>query len=144
MPPAFPEEYTGPQQFEAEFFDVKNIDGIVSNGCQSGVTGFWGQGYLKFGTNSEASVKDTVTSKTAGTKTMTLRYSTKSETDINQVDLYVNGAKVDTLSFAKGDSLSDWKTIEKQVTLKEGDNKVELKANTTLPGSLYLDNFVIE
>lgn len=144
VPPAFPEEYTGPQQFEAEFFDVKNIDGIVSNGCQSGVTGFWGQGYLKFGTNSEASVKDTVTSKTAGTKTMTLRYSTKSETDINQVDLYVNGAKVDTLSFAKGDSLSDWKTIEKQVTLKEGDNKVELKANTTLSGSLYLDNFVIE
>lgn len=142
-PPAFPEEYTGPQQYEAEFFDVKNIDGIVSNGCQSGVTGFWGQGYLKFGKNAAASVKDTVTSNTAGTKTMTLRYSTKSDADINQVDLYVNNEKVDTLSFTKGDSLSDWKTIEKPVILKEGDNKVELRATGAISGDLYFDNFVI-
>lgn len=151
-PPAFPEEYTGPQQYEAEFFDVKNFDedeknkdneGIVANGCQSGVTGFWGQGYLKFSKKADASVKDTVTSKTAGTKTMTLRYSTKSDADINQVDLYVNGAKVDTLLFAKGDSLSNWKTIEKQVTLKQGDNKVELRATGAISGDLYFDNFVI-
>lgn len=142
-PPAFPGEYTGPQQFEAEFFDVKNIDGIVSNGCQSGITGFWGQGYLKFGKNAQASVKDTVTMKEAGTKTMTLRYSTKSEADISQVDLYVNGAKVDTLSFTKGDSLSEWKTIEKQVTLNKGDNKVELRATGAIAGDLYFDTFVI-
>ncbi len=145
-PPAFPQEYTGPQQFEAEFFDVKNMDknyGIVTNGCKTGVTGFWGQGYLKFGNNAGTSVKDTVTSKAAGTKTMTLRYSTKAAADISQVDLYVNGAKVDTLTFTKGESLSDWKTIDKQVTLKEGDNKVELKATGAIDGDLYFDNFVI-
>lgn len=142
-PPAFPPEYTGPQQYEAEFFDVKNIEGIVANGCRSGVTGFWGQGYLKFGKNAAASVKDTVTCKTAGTKTMTLRYSTKSDDDINQIDLYANNEKVDTLSFTKGDSLSDWKTIEKTVALKEGDNKVELRATGAISGDLYFDNFVI-
>lgn len=74
---------------------------------------------------------------------MTLRYSTKSEADINQVDLYVNGAKVDTLSFTQGTSLSEWKTIEKQVTLNEGDNKVELRATAAISGDLYFDNFVI-
>lgn len=84
-----------------------------------------------------------MTSKTAGTKTMTLRYSTKSDADISQVDLYVNGAKVDTLTLTKGTSLSDWKTIDKQVTLKEGDNKVELRATGEINGDLYFDNFVI-
>ncbi len=84
-----------------------------------------------------------MTSKTAGTKTMTLRYSTKSDADISQVDLYVNGAKVDTLTLTKVTSLSDWKTIDKQVTLKEGDNKVELRATGEINGDLYFDNFVI-
>ena len=74
---------------------------------------------------------------------MTLRYSTKAAAAISQVDLYVNGAKVYTLTFTKGESLSDWKTIDKQVTLKEGDNKVELKATGAIDGDLYFDNFVI-
>ena len=73
---------------------------------------------------------------------MILRYSATS--DINNIDLYVNNVKVKTLSLPKGASYSDWKTVTTPITLKEGDNKIELKANSTLPSSLYLDNFVIE
>lgn len=53
---------------------------------------------------------------------MTLRYSVTSDT--NNVDLYVNGSKVNTLSLSKGSSLSDWKTISQQITLNKGDIKL--------------------
>lgn len=72
---------------------------------------------------------------------MTLRYSVTSDT--NNVDLYVNGSKVNTLSLSKGSSLSDWKTISQQITLNKGDNKIELKANAALPSTLYIDCFTL-
>lgn len=31
-----------------------------------------------------------------------------------------------------------------QISLKEGDNKIELKAASELAGSLYIDNFTID
>lgn len=147
--PDFPGEYTGPRQYEAEFFDYKNIGEIVKNGCTADITKFQGQGYMKFGTRADAAVKDTVTSKTAGTANMTLRYSAVADAenaDMSNVslDLYVNGEKTGTLSLSKGESASDWKTVSQQITLKEGDNKIELKATSGLSGQLYLDNFVIE
>ncbi len=49
-----------------------------------------------------------------------------------------------TLSLPKGSGYDDWKTISENINLKAGDNKIELKANATLPCSLYLDNFKVE
>lgn len=141
-PPAAPDFYTGVRQYEAELFDQKNIEGNVANACGSGITGIQGQGFMKFGTKNTAAVKDTVSTTKAGTFKMTLRYAVTS--DISCVDLYVNGSKVKTLSLPKGSSLSDWKTVSENITLKQGDNKIELKANATLPSSLYLDNFTVE
>lgn len=96
---------------------------------------------MKFGVNSNAAVKDTVSTEKSGTFNMTLRYSVTSDT--NNVDLYVNGSKVNTLSLSKGSSLSDWKTISQQITLNKGDNKIELKANAALPSTLYIDCFTL-
>ena len=140
--PEFPEAYDGPRQYEAEFFDQKNVEENVTNACKTDIDKCQGQGFLKFGTSANAAVKDTVTNKTAGTANMILRYSAIS--DINNIDLYVNGTKVKTLSLPKGTSYSDWKTVTTQISLNAGDNKIELKANAALPSSLYLDNFVIE
>ncbi|MGN0647757.1 MAG: glycoside hydrolase family 98 domain-containing protein [Oscillospiraceae bacterium] len=140
--PAAPGFYTGARQYEAEVFDYKNIEGNVANACGSGVTGIQGQGFLKFGKNANAAVKDTVTTTKAGTFQMNLRYSTT--TDCKQVDLYVNGSKVKTLSLPKGSSFSDWKIVTEPITLKEGDNKIELKANAALASSLYIDCFTVE
>ena len=140
--PAAPDFYEGARQYEGEFFDTKNIEGNVTNGCNSGITGYQGQGFLKFGTNASAAVKDTVATQKAGTFQMTLRYAVTA--DINTVDLYVNSTKVKTLSLSKGTSLSDWKTITQEISLIEGENKIELKANAALASTLYLDNFIVD
>lgn len=140
--PAFPDFYTGTRQYEGEFFDYKNIEGNVTNGCNSGITGYQGQGFMKFGTNSGAAVKDTVTTGKTGTFSLTLRYSATSA--IDNVDLYVNGTKVQTLNLPKCNSLSDWKTVTQQIVLREGENKIELKTASALTSTLYLDNFTVD
>lgn len=140
--PAAPSFYTGVRQYEGELFDTKNIEGNVANACGSGVTGIQGQGFVKFGKNVNAAVKDTVSTQKDGTYKLTLRYSATS--DINNVDLYVNGTKVKTLSLPKGRSYSYWKTITENINLRSGDNKIKFKANATLPVSLYIDNFTVE
>lgn len=140
--PAFPSFYTGIRQYEGEFFDTKNVEGNVTNGCSSGITGYWGQGFLKFGTKASAAAKDTVTVKKAGIFDLTLRYAATS--DISYVDLYVNSKKVKTLSLKKGSSYSDWKTVTEKVTLTEGDNAIEFRATFDLPCSLYLDCFAVD
>ena len=140
--PAYPSFYIGVRQYEGEFFDTQNVEGNVANGCGSGVTGFWGQGFLKYGAKNNAAVRDTVSTTKAGKFDLTLRYSATS--DINNVDLYVNGSKVKTLSMPKGSSYSDWKTVTQSIDLKAGDNQVELKSNAALAGSLYLDCFTVK
>lgn len=140
--PAFPAAYTGARQYEAEFFDRKNIDSNITNGCGSGIENYQGQGFMKFGKAGNAAVRDTVPNKKEETVNMTLRYAATS--DIDNLDLYVNGVKVTTLSLPKGESNSDWKTVTEPITLQQGDNKIELKASSDLAADLYLDNFVIE
>lgn len=147
--PAFPDAYTGTRQYEAEFFDCRNIERLVKNGCSIGATGenpdeisgFYGQGFVKFGPQDGAAVRDTVPNKTAGEVTMTLRYSAAENANL---DLYVNETKVSTLSLTKGPSLSDWQTVTQKITLKEGDNKIELKAPAGgLESNVFLDFFTI-
>ena len=140
--PAQPSFYVGVRQYEAETFDYKNIEGNVANACGSGVSNIQGQGFLKFGKNGNAAVKDIVTTKKAGEFTFKLRYSSTS--DINNVDLYVNGSKVTTLRLGSTSGYSNWKTAEQKINLKAGDNKIELKANAGLSSSLYLDNFTVQ
>lgn len=140
--PAAPSFYSGIRQYEGELFDTKNIESNVTNACGSGVTGIQGQGFLKFGKNANAAAKDTVRTNKAGEFTMKLRYSSTS--DINNVDLYVNGTKIETMKLGNTNGYSNWKTYEKKVTLKAGDNKIEFKANANLPSSLYIDNFTMD
>lgn len=140
--PAAPPFYSGIRQYEGELFDTKSVEGNVTNACGSGVTGIQGQGFLKFGKNANAAVKDIVTTQKAGDFTFKLRYSSTS--DISNVDLYVNGSKVETIKLSNTNGYSNWNTYETKITLKQGDNKIELKANAVLPSSLYLDNFTVE
>lgn len=140
--PSFPSFYTGARQYEGENFDLKNVEENVTNGCNSGLKKYQGMGFVKFGTKDTAAVKDTVKTTKAGTFKWTLRYSATS--DVGCVDLYVNGTKVKTLSLPKGAGYDDWKTVSENINLKAGENKIELKANTILPSSLYLDNFKVE
>ena len=134
--------YTGTRQYEGEFFDLKNTEGYVGNACGSGVNNVQGQGFLKFGKNASAMAKDTVRTGKAGDFTLKLRYSNTS--DINNVDLYVNNSKVTTLKLSNTNGYSNWKTVEQKITLKQGDNRVEFRANGALSSSLYIDNFTVD
>ncbi len=142
IPPEPPAFYAGPRQYEAEHFDVKDIEENVKNGCRTGVNGFWGQGYLKFGTKETAAVRETVTTAKGGVFVMKLRYAVPEDTD--KVDLYVNSVKTAALSLKSTESYSDWGIWEQEITLEEGRNIIELKASAELESSLYLDNFVLE
>lgn len=139
---ASPAKYTGPRQYEAEFYDYKNIEGNVTNGCSSGITGYQGQGFMKFGTNSNAAVRDNVNVLNSGKYKFKLRYSITSSN--NKIDLYVNGTKTATLSLNNTSSLSNWSICEEEIKLNAGVNTIELKSSYALTSSLYLDNFVIE
>lgn len=139
---AGPSVYTGPQQYEAEFYDYKNIEDNITNGCNSGITKYQGQGFMKFGTSASAAVRDTVTARQSGTYNLKLRYAITSSN--NTIDLYVNGSKVKTLSLSQTSSYNNWKTLEQEITLNKGNNTIELKAASALASSLYLDNFVLE
>lgn len=141
-PPDGPSFYTGPRQFEAEHFDYKNIEGNVTSGAQKGINNYTGQGYMKFGTNANAAVKDTVTTTKSGTFTFKLKYAVTSAA--SGLELYVNGVKTASPTLSQTSSLSDWAVYEQSISLNAGQNTIELKATSTLASSLYLDNFIVE
>lgn len=142
-PPVSPAEYTGTRQYEAENFGYKNIAKNIRNGATQGlnpeVTNFWGQGYLDFGKNQAAAVKDTITARIDGEHTLKVRYLTAWVDVMDSVDLYVNGVKTNTLSFKATGGYDKWSTVEAKVSLRQGSNTIELKASRAAAGELYLD-----
>jgi hypothetical protein len=140
--PSQPMLTPGPRQYEAECFDYKNITGITKSGYSGSIRNYSGQGYLQFGTSSSASVRDFVTVLKGGTYRLETKYAVTG-TDINSIDLYVNGAKVATPSFVQTATLSDWAINQQNITLNAGTNTIEFRANGTAPGSLYFDNIVV-
>ncbi len=141
--PAQPPEYTGTRQYEAENFGYKNIAKNIRNGASQGlnpeVTRFWGQGYLDFGKNQAAAVKETINARINGEHTLKVRYLTAWVDVMDSVDLYINGVKTTTLSFKATGGYDKWSTVETKVSLKQGSNTVELKAARAAAGELYLD-----
>ncbi len=140
--PARPPLYYGDRQYEAEHFEYKNVSKVVTNGCHTGVDNFTGQGYMIFGKSSNAAVKDTISVLGAGEYTLSLRYAIKSSSASN-LALYVNGKQISTLSLKKTGSTSKWGTCNVNVTLKKGENTIELKAQAAASDDIYLDNIVI-
>ena len=140
--PYFPAVYSGPQQYEGEHFDYKNIAGIVKNGYDFNIRNYTGQGYLQFGTNSAASVRDYVTVLNDGTYLLETRY-TVTGGDVNTIDLYVNGSKVTTPSFTQTSALSNWAVDTQNVDLNAGVNSIEFRANASGARTIYFDNIVL-
>jgi hypothetical protein len=140
--PSEPDDYQGPRQYEAEHFDVKSVSSNVTGGHGSGITKYTGMGFLKFGTSSSASARDTVAVLKTGSHKLYTRYSSGSG-KVTTVDLYVNGTKVATPAFAKTASDSDWQVDSQTVTLNAGTNVVMFKANATGSYGVILDNIVI-
>ncbi len=140
--PEKPAIYTGPRQYEAECFDYKNINEIITGGNNRNIRNYTGQGYCRFGTNASASVRDTVYALRNGTYMLKTRYSVTGG-NVNTVDLYVNGVKTNTPSFTETETLSEWDINTQSVELNAGKNVIEFKANATGAYNVAIDNIVI-
>ena len=125
--PERPSLYTGTLQYEAEFFDHKNIQACHTNGYNNGHPGYQGQGYVEMGTNSSASIRDTVTVPRKGTYTVAVRYLLPSGS--LRLQLNVNGSKRHFLSLRP--TANAWAEASVETELDAGANKVELKFGTS-------------
>jgi hypothetical protein len=140
--PSIPPVYDGPLQYEAENFDYKNIEpkGCVTNGVNREVRKYTAQGYLHFGTNETASIRDSIRVLKTGAYTLNVRYSAPD--GARGIELVLNGIKTD-LNFAKTDSSSDWKTLQQKVHLIEGKNSISFNAKGKSTNNILFDNIVL-
>lgn len=140
--PNSPTAFTGPLEHEAETFDYKNINEIIKNGYYASIRNYTGQGYLNFGRGATASVRDQVKVLNDGTYLLQTKYTVEGS-DINAIDIYVNGIKIATPVFSATANLSNWAVNSLEVPLNKGVNTIEYKATSSLPANFYIDNFVI-
>jgi hypothetical protein len=140
--PATPAIYAGPRQYEAENFDWKSIGGNVTNGVSGAIRNYQGLGYLKFGTNAAARIRDTVKAPIAGEYKLETRYSAAGG-NVTTIDLYVNGTKVTTPTFDKTASDGTFAINTQTVTLNVGVNTIAFQANATGSSSVIFDNIVL-
>ncbi len=140
--PNAPVVYTGPRQHEGECFDYKNIAGITTSGFNENIRNYTGQGYLNFGTNSSAGIRDIVDMQSAGTYPLNIRYAVTGA-NINTVAIYINGAYVAAPTYTATPSLSDWNTVTQNIDLNAGQNTIELVATGSAPASIHFDNIVV-
>jgi hypothetical protein len=140
--PSLPSLYDGPRQYEAECFDYKSINSITTGGQNGNIRYYTGQGYLRVGTSSSATVRDSVFVLRSGKYKLVTRYAVTGS-DANSMDLYVNGVKVATPVFTKTASTSDWANNVQIVELKQGGNEIKFQAYKSGPSSLYFDNITI-
>ena len=142
MRPEIPAVYSGPRQYEAENSEYKSINGNVTSGVNAAIRNYTAQGYLRFGTNAAASIRRKITAPLPGTYQLETRYSA-SAGDVSSIDLYVNGVKIATPTFAKTSSDNDWAVNTQIVTLKAGENTIMFSANKAGTYSINFDNIVV-
>jgi hypothetical protein len=143
--PSIPAAYHGTRQYEAESFDYKNVGACVKKGygASYGLTGFSGQGYVYYGKNTgAAALRDTVTVPTAGTYTLTLRYSAPKGA-VQNVSLLVNGSRVTTMNLTKNKT-DGWQTYTRKVKLNAGSNEVRFSSSSAPSNDLYFDYILID
>ncbi len=129
--PTLPPNYTGPLQYEAECADVKSVSNRVNAGQNGSVRNYNGQGYVVFGSNTSAAIRDTVTALRNGLYTLGIRYAAASS-NVSGIEIYVNGIKAATPIFAKTASQSTWSEYTLPVYLKPGGNSVIISSSKSV------------
>ena len=145
-PPSGPSDYEGPRQYEAEYFEYKNVAAVVKNAIKTNnsLNGYTALGYLSFGTKAGASIRNNISVSKSGFYTVQIRYSAP-ETMVSNVAFYENGKKVSSPQFTVTPQPdAPWQTLSVgQVYLEQGYNTIELTAGTEGNGSLYIDNIIL-
>ena len=119
--PERPSVYTGDLQYEAEFFDRKNIANCYTNGYNTGHDGYYGQGYVDMGTNRSAALRDTIWAPRKGTYTITMRYQTGGN---SRIRMSVAGA---TKTLNCSNTNGKWVETSTTAELEAGANEIEIR-----------------
>lgn len=131
--PERPSVYAGTLQYEAEFFDYKNIGACRTNAYYNGYPGYQGQGFVEMGTNRSASIRDTVRVLRNGTYAISVRYQVPNGSA--RMYLIVNG-KRNSLTMRATNGV--WAETSVEAELEAGENEVELKFVST-PVNVLVD-----
>jgi len=138
--PNKPAPYTGPRQYEAENFNYMNISGNYTSGVNSGIKNYTGQGFLKFGTNSSASIKDTVTALKTGVYKLNIKYAASAGNVY--LRMIVNGV-TKYITFLQTATESTWAINTQSINLNKGNNVI-IFTSTGSANYINFDNIVIE
>jgi hypothetical protein len=138
--PKKPSVYTGPRQYEAENFNYMNISGNYTNAVGSGIKDYTGQGFLKFGTNSAASIKDTVNALKTGAYKLKIKYAA-SAGNVN-MKLIVNGV-TKIIQFSQTATESTWAYNTQSINLNSGNNVIMLTSSGSA-NYINFDHIIIE
>lgn len=138
--PQKPAVYTGPRQYEAENFNYKSISGNYTNGVNSGIKNYTGQGFLKFGILSSASIKDTVNVIKTGVYRLRIKYAA-SAGNVG-MRMVVNSVSKNIV-FSQTASESAWAINTQSINLNKGSNVITLSSSGS-PNYINFDHIVIE
>lgn len=138
-----PPVYKGTRQCEWENADYASIDKNWNGAGRSDIPGFTALGYVSFGTNRGAKLRDYVHIDDAGKYKFAVRYLAP-DGDIDRINITVNGTvAVRNMKFAKTDEDNNWMVSEAEIQLKEGANEIVLSSTKEQNSPFYLDNFTL-
>ena len=126
-------------QYEAE-------NATLSGGANKNTnhTGYSGTGFVDgfyYSTTAQASF--TVNMASAGSATVTLRYSAGNGTSTN-TGLYVNGTKIKNITCNTTSNWNTWANEVETVTLNAGNNTIAYKAETSSGSCINLDYISVQ
>lgn len=136
--------YTGPRQYETEYFEYKNVKKVYKNAVADGIRNYTALGYVNLGSADNAAIRNTMNIDEAGAYNIQVRYYAPTA-NVNTVAMYINNRRVAGLNFTRQTgSNATWQTVSVAASLQKGQNRIELKAEEASAGDLYLDNITVE
>lgn len=138
-----PPVYHGTRQWEWENADYANIDKAWGGAGRSDIPGFTALGYVSYGKNNGAKLRDHIKIDEAGKYKMTIRYLAPEE-KVDRINISANGKVVArNVKFAKTGEDNAWAESSVEFELPEGINEIVLSSTKTQTSALYLDNFTL-
>ncbi|MCF0202599.1 MAG: hypothetical protein HUK08_04465, partial [Bacteroidaceae bacterium] len=139
-----PPVYTGTRQYELENADYMNVDKNGDGISFCDIQGFTALGYVSWGTNRAAKLRDTIRIDEAGTYKMAIRYIAPAA-DVKSINVTVNNKVVSRNTLFPQTSSTEWtvKELDVEVDLKAGVNVVMFSNIATQANPFYLDNFTL-
>lgn len=106
--------------------------------------GYTGTGFVDgYFFSASAQTVFTVSASSAGSATITTRYSAGNGTSTN-TGFYVNGTKIKNITFNATSNWDTWATQIETVSLNAGNNTIAYKAETSSGSCINLDNIVYQ